>query len=165
MISEESTRQEVLYEPTAGQAKRAQELRRFNLLYVYLPIGLMSALTVVTVVLLLIVAITQPNVEALLWLSGLADIALVLAMLPVIVVGVIILSLSAYIYIQARRSGTAPIRQTQRLLWRMDNVVGRLRVRTDEAALVVAQPFFKLQGVVAYVRALIIQIIDMVRRG
>jgi hypothetical protein len=165
MVTEESTHQEVLYEPTAGQAKRAQELRRFNLLYVYLPVGLMSAITVITVVLLLFVAITQPNVEAILWLSGIADIALVLAMLPVIAVGAFVLGLFAYIYIQARRNGTAPIRQTQRLLWRMDNVAGRLRVRTDEAAMVVIQPFFKLQGVVAYVRALITQIIDMVRRG
>jgi len=165
METQEFTQHEIQYEPSAEQTERAAKLRRFNLLYVYLPIGLISAVTIVTVAILLIVAIVQPSVESLLWLSGLADIALVIAMLPIIVIGAVIIALIGYTFTQARRREMAPIRQSQRLLWRMDNVVGRLRVRTDDVAAVIAQPFFKVHGAMAYVRTLATQIIGMVKRG
>jgi uncharacterized integral membrane protein len=165
METQKFTQHEVQYQPSADQAERAARLRKFNLLYVYLPIGLVAAVATVTTIILLIVAIVQPSAESLLWLSGLADIALVIAMLPIIVIGAVILGLIIYSYVQARRRGMAPIKQSQTLLWRMDNVVGRLRLRTDEAASMIVQPFFRLNSALSYVKTLIAQIIGMVKRG
>lgn len=165
METQEVIQTETVYEPTAQQAERAAALRRFNLLFVYLPIGLLSAIVVVIVVILLIVAIGQQNAEALLFLSGLADVALVIALLPVIVIGAVLLGLIFYGYTQGRKRGTAPIRQTQTLLWRMDNLVGRIYVRTATTADRIAQPFMTLQGAFAYVRSLITQLIHMVKRS
>ena len=165
METQEVTQIERPYEPTAEQAERAAELRRFNRLFVYGPIGLISAIVVTLIVLLLIVAINPPSGEALLFISGLADVALVIAILPIVIVGAALLGLIGYAYITARKNGTAPIRQTQRLLWRMDNVVGRLRVRTERAAEGVIQPFLSMNGAVAYVKTLIMQIMRMVKRS
>ena len=165
IVQQDEVQAESLYEPTAEQVERAYALRRFNLLFVYVPIGLISAIVVVLVVILLIVAIGQTNEQSLLFLSGLADVALVIALLPVIVIGAVLLGLIGYGYAQGRRSGMAPIRQTQRLLWRMDNLVGRLRVRTEQTADSVARPFLTLNGAAAYARTLFAQLINMVKRS
>lgn len=164
METQEFTQAEDLYQPTAEQAQRDAKLRRFNLLYVYTPIGLVSALAISIVVILLIVAVNPPSEETLIFLSGLADVALVIAMLPVIVVGAVLLGLIIYSFVQARRSGAAPVRQTQKLLWRMNNVVDRLQVRTAHVADAIVQPFMTLNGAFSYVKVLLGQILGMVKR-
>lgn len=153
------------YEPTARQAERAAALRRFNLLFVYLPIGLLMAAVLAIVVFLLIVAISPPGAEALPMISGLADAALTIALLPVLVVGAVLLALIVYGFVKSRQRGVAPIRQTQRLLWRLDNVVGQVRLRTSEVAPKVARPFISVQSVYAYIRALTQQITRLFRRS
>ena len=165
MEMQELAQDEGHYEPTANQAARAAQLRKFNRLFIYLPIGLMAAIAVAVVVVLLIIAINPPSEEALVFISGLADVALVIAMLPVLVIGAILIGLIGYGYTEARKNGTAPVRQTQILLWRMDNLIGRIRIRTSEVADVVAQPFLKLNGAIAYARELVSQLIGMVKRS
>ena len=153
------------YEPTAEQADRAAALRKFNRLFVYIPIGFVVAIAIGIVIILLYVAVNPPSDEALLFISGMADVALVLAMLPILIIGAALLALIAYGYTQGRRRGTAPVRQTQRLLWRMDNVAGRVRVRTGEVATQVSRPFISLNGAVTYVKVLMQQIIRIIRRS
>jgi heme/copper-type cytochrome/quinol oxidase subunit 4 len=165
MDAQELSQAEHSYEPTQEQAERAAELRRFNLLFIYGPIGLIAAIVLGLVAFLLIVAVNPPSDEALLFISGLADVAIVVALLPILIVGAALLSLIAYGYVRARQQGMAPIRQTQRLLWRMDNVVGRLRGRTKEIASIVASPFISANSLVAYVKALINQVLRLLKRS
>lgn len=165
MDIQEFDQNETPYEPTSQQAQRAAELRKFNLIFVYLPIGLASAIAIVLIAILLIVALNPPSAKALLFISGLADVALVIAMLPILILGAVILGLIGYAYTQARKAGTAPIRQTQLLLWRMDNLIGRIRVRVDETGVTVRRPFLSINGAVAYVRELIIQLVRMLKRS
>ena len=165
MESQEITQTERSYEPTVEQAERAADLRRFNLLFVYGPIGLLAAITVSLIVILLVIAVSPPSDEALLFISGLADVALVIAILPILIVGAAGLALIAYGYYRGRQRGMAPVRQTQRLLWRMDNVVGRLRVRTGETADSVVRPFMSVNGAITYIKVLILQIVRIIKRG
>ena len=165
MDSQELNQVEQSHEPTKEQAERAADLRRFNLLFVYGPIGLITAIVLGLVIVLLIVALNPPSDEALLFISGLADVALVIALLPFLIIGAALLGLIAYGYVRARQQGMAPVRQTQRLLWRMDNVVGRLRGRTEETALQVARPFISVHSIVAYIKTLINQVLKLVKRS
>ena len=165
METREISQSEHSYEPTVEQAARAAELRRFNLLFVYGPLGLLTASVIGVIVFLLVIAISQPSDEALLFISGLADVALVIAMLPILIVGAALLGLIAYGYYSGRQRGMAPVRQTQRLFWRMDNIVGRLRVRTDATANSVIRPLMSVGGAVTYVKVLIRKILKLVKRS
>jgi len=153
------------YEPTSAQAGRASALRRFNVLYVYAPLGFFAAVAVGMTVFLLIVALNPPGENALFLISGLADVALVLALLPVLIMGAAVLVMIGYAFVQARKRGTAPVRQTQRLFWRMENIVGRLYAQTQAGALAVTRPFISLHGAGAYLRELSRQISKLIRRS
>jgi uncharacterized integral membrane protein len=165
MDPQELSQVEQSYEPTQEQAERAATLRRFNMLFVYGPIGLIAGIALGLVIFLLIVALNPPSDDALQFISGLADVALVIALLPLLIVGAALLGLIAYGYVRARQQGMAPIRQTQRLLWRMDNVAGRLRGRTKEIASIVARPFISANSLVAYVKALMNQVLRLLKRS
>lgn len=165
MEAQEVTQSEHDYEPTVEQAQRAASLRRFNILFVYAPIALVSVISLALIIFMLIVAVRPPSVEALIFISGLADAALIIATVPALVVGAAVLGIIAFGYSQARQSGAAPIRQTQRLLWRMDNIVGRLRARTDKTADDIAQPFISVNGLVTYIKVLITQLAKLIRRS
>jgi len=165
METQEVIQPEHEYEPTLEQAERAAALRRFNRLYIYVPIGLVSTITAVVVILLLIIAVNPPSAEALLFISGLADAALVIAMLPFVLLGAAGIALMAYAYSGARKRGTAPVRQTQRLLWRMDNLVGRVRVQTKRTANEIGRPFIRVNELVTYIRVLMLQLVKLVKRS
>ena len=165
MDAQELSQIEESYEPTQVQVERAAALRKFNLLFVYGPIGLVAAIAFGLIIFLLIVVLNPPSDDALLFISGLADAALVIALLPTVIIGAALLSLIAYSYIRARQQGMAPIRQTQRLLWRMDNVVGRLRSLTKETASKVARPFISVNSFAAYVKALVYQVLKLLKRS
>lgn len=165
MDAQELSQVEESYKPTQEQAERAAALRRFNLLFVYGPVGLISAIVLGLVILLLIVVLNPPSDGALLFISGLADAALVIALLPIVIIGAALLSLIAYSYYRARQRGMAPIRQTQRLLWRMDVVVGKLRDLTKETASKVARPFILANSYAVYMKALAYQVLKLVKRS
>jgi uncharacterized integral membrane protein len=165
METQDISQEERSYEPTSDQAERAAELRRFNMLFVYGPIGLLSAIVLGVIVVLLVIAISQTSAEALIFISGLADVAMVIAMLPILIVGAVLLSLIGYGYYRGRQRGMAPVRQTQRLLWRMDHVVGRLRVRTGMTADSIIRPFLLLNGAFTYVKVLLQQSVKLIKRG
>lgn len=165
MEAQEVTQAEYDYEPTVEQAQRASSLRKFNILFVYVPMALVGTISLGLIIFMLIVAVRPPNDEALLFISGLADAALIIAILPVVVVGIAVLGLVAYGYSRARQSGTAPIRQTQRLFWRMDNVVGRLGTRTNRIANDIARPFISVNGTITYIKVFINQLIKLIKRS
>lgn len=165
METQEIIQNETPYAPTAEQVERTARLRRFNLLFVYVPLGLVAALFLALIVIMLIMAINPPDDRSRLFLSGLADAALALALLPFLIVGAALVGLAAYGLNRARKNGTAPVRRTQTLLWRTDSLVGRLRARTQSAADLVVQPFLSINGSIAYVKMLITQLVKMVKRS
>jgi hypothetical protein len=165
METEEIIHVEAPYQPTAEQDERAARLRRFNLTFVYLPIGLLAALVVVVVVIMLIIAVNPPQGDSLAFLSGLADVTLIIAICPMLLVGAGLLGLVGYIFSEARRRGTAPVRTTEMLLWRLDALAVRLRGRTESAASKVVAPLMTMHGAIAYVKSLITQFVGMVKRS
>jgi hypothetical protein len=153
------------HQPTTEQTQRAAELRRFNLMFVYVPLGLVAAIVIALIVIMLIWAINPPDESARRFLSGLADAALIMALLPFLIVCAGLVGLAGYAYSQARKRGTAPVARTQRLLWRLDALVGRVTVRTVATTGLVVRPFLSINGGVAYLKMLITQLVRIVKRS
>ncbi|MGD8583934.1 MAG: hypothetical protein PVH65_02980 [Chloroflexota bacterium] len=165
METQDIVHNETPFEPTSEQTQRAAKLRRFNLLFVYVPVGLVTVIVIALVVVMLIVAINPANEDARLFLSGLADAALALALLPILMVGALLVGLAGYTLSQSRKKGVAPVIRTQRLLWRVDALVSRLRTGAERTAGMVAEPFLTVNGAVAYIRMLITQLVKIIKRS
>lgn len=163
METQEEVHVDTPFEPTAEQVQRAAALRRFNLLFVYIPFGLVGAAVLGLLVLMLIKAINQSDADALRLISGIADVALIIAVLPMLVVGAAIVAGLGFALSKGKKS--APIGKTQRLLWRLDNQIGRLRVQIQSTSGVVVRPFQSVNGAITYVVVLMDRLIKMVKRS
>ncbi|NJN53767.1 MAG: hypothetical protein HC804_02790, partial [Anaerolineae bacterium] len=58
----------------------------FNRLYVYVPVGLITAVVLTLSLYLLYLALFPPTAETYLFLSGLADFVLILMLIPVVLI-------------------------------------------------------------------------------
>jgi hypothetical protein len=124
--------------PTEVQAKRTRSLRRFNWLFVYLPILLATGAVLALIGLLLwysIIGGWAGNVEvqqgrAL--ASGLADTIFILAALPwALLCPVLPLAFFAGLA-ASRRKGVSPVRSIQKLLHKLDDALMRVDQRLNQ---------------------------------
>ena len=152
-------------EPTSSQLERARSMRRFNLLWVYLPIGLGAALILFLVGLLLVVSLQPDNGDARSTISGVADAFIILTIIPLLLLCGSVPTLAVFITIKARENDMAPLRQTQLLFWRIERLQGLLGNRLSELSVKVAQPFIAINGVAAYMRSLLNQLKRLLKRS
>lgn len=124
-----SVRPQTDLHPTTLQGNREAALRRFNRLYVYLPIIATTILTLLVAFWLLWQTIisgwfTESNVaESRALVSGLADTLVFVFMLPcALLCPALPIGLFAGIF-YARKQGVAPINRLQHLLWRLQNLL------------------------------------------
>jgi hypothetical protein len=153
------------YEPSAEQLRRASRLRGINLLYVYVPLALVVAVYVGLIVAMLIKAIGQSDENGLRLISGLADAALILAMLPMLIFGAAVLGGIGYAYGRAKKAGTAPVATTQRLFWRLESQIVRARVRALVVFSTAVKPVLSLNSAISYARELVAQLVGMLKRS
>ena len=85
MNNQPETQIEQVYSPSSRQTDRRARIRRFNLLAVYLPIGLASLLALALTILLLIAALGDGSSKALETISAVADSVMILAIIPTMV--------------------------------------------------------------------------------
>lgn len=153
------------YTPTTSQLERAASIKRFNRLFVYLPISFFGVVAILLTILMLYLSLNPPTEETLLTISGIADAVVILGTVPAIIVCGIVPALFLVTTIQARQRGMAPLRQLQTLLWRMDSGIGLVRQKVDETAPKIARPFIIVQAKIAYFQALIKKIPHLFRRS
>lgn len=153
------------YSPTTIQQERAASIKRFNRLFVYLPITFFGIVAILTTIILLYLSLNPPTEETLLTISGIADAVVILGTIPVMIVCGIFPALFLVTVVQARQRGMAPLRQLQTLLWRMDSGIGLARQKVEEIAPRIARPFIIIQGRLAYFHALIKKIPHLFRRS
>jgi hypothetical protein len=152
-------------EPTSSQLERAAAIRRFNTLYIYMPIGLGAFLVVGLVILLLIAVLASPALQTLLTVSAVADIVVIAWIIPTMVACAILPSLFIFLTVQGRQRGSAPIRQLQLLMWRADNILWTVREKVNDIAPRVANPFIRAHAAAAYVSALFKNILRIFSRS
>lgn len=149
------------FEPSAEQLARERELRRFNRLAVYLPLGLLALAGIVVVVLLLI-GVFSPNItgtEA--FISALADIIIILWIMPMLVLmALLIIGYVAWRLNRRQQRKLLPpdslqlrYGRLQPLLWRAQSLLNRASVQVDQKADMVTNQVIRSKGRVAYVDA------------
>lgn len=151
------------FEPTAEQLARAGALRRFNRLYVYVPVGLVTAVVLLTSLYLLYLALFPPTEDTYLFLSGLADFVLIMMLLPVVLIFGLVMTavIGGYIYYnffmdESERPipPAPPYGRVRTLLWRIDSlllliVLPKLRHYSHR----ITQPIIRFNGWFAYIQS------------
>ena len=153
------------YQPTSSQLERAAAIRKFNFRFVYLPIGLISLVTLLSVLALLYLALFPPNDETLERISGMADAATIIGTIPLLVLCAIFPTLAIVATVQGKRRGIAPIRQLQLLFWRLDGGIGSGKQVIGRYAQKLANPFIIVQGAFAFVRAFLHRVASLFKQG
>lgn len=146
------------FEPTAEQLTRDKALRRFNRLYIYLPIGIFSAIIIVIITLILIGIFHPRIVGTEEFISALADIILILWLVPlVIVLALVPIGYAAYLSNRRKKRKQSPQTgplayrsRVQILLWRLQVMLDRIHDKTEETAPALAEPIINFNSFLTY---------------
>ncbi len=142
------------YEPTAAQLVRAASLRRFNWFYVYVPIGLFGLIALLLIGLLLWGALSPNIIGTREFASGLADIVIILTIIPLLLLCAIVPLAAIGLVIYRKQQPEREHGRFQTLFWRLDTVVDKARDKTDTAAPKAADVVISGHTRAAYWRAL-----------
>jgi hypothetical protein len=125
------------YVPTEEQSKRAAARRRFNRLYIYTPIFLLTAVALFLFGIMVWSLFTPNGAENAAFLSGVADIILILVLVPQIFIWGAIVAVPIALYIKRRRDRRQPVPADQKyvhqygrfrlLLWQIDHKLSQLQ--------------------------------------
>lgn len=148
------------YKPTAEQLARAAKLRRFNRLAIYTPL-ILAAIVVIGLVVLMVwqVVVTSPEAHLYDFLSGVADLILIINIVPMMLLCAIGPALFLLLANSAnkRRQLAPELRRNkvQVLLWRVDRLLDTVQVKLRDIYLErVARPIVRGHAFGAAVRAL-----------
>lgn len=129
-----------VYHPSARQRERAASLRRFNRVAIYLPVSL-AGIIVLLLIGLLLWGVLSPNIRGTQeFVSGLADLVLILTIVPLMLVCAL-LPLAAIGYAVYRHQ--QPKREYGRLqilFWRLDSWLEKAKEKVEAVAPKVTQP-------------------------
>lgn len=153
------------YVPTTTQLERAAALKRFNRLVVYLPIIVAALIVLIVVGLLFWVALIQPGEASRETVGGIADAVIILVSIPMMLLCAIPSILFIAITIQGRKKGMAPLKRVQVLFWRLDNIVLRIQSTIQRTMPKIAAPVISGHALVAYVRNLLTQLVNLLKRS
>ena len=156
---------EPVFEPSNRQLERAAKIRRFNRIYIFLPVSLASIIALTLTILLIILALGIGTDEVRETISGIADSVLILAIIPTMVLCAIVPTAYIAISIQMRQRGVAPIRQTQWFFWVVQERLGFLGTRISKLMEKIREPFVRISARYAFLQTLITRIINIFTRG
>lgn len=148
------------------QQIRIKQLRRFNLTRVYLPIILFGLFIVaVTIFLLFLVLAPTASETIFLTVSGMADAAIILGALPLVIIFAIVLIFTYYGLFSARQRGVSPVRSTLFLFLRIESGLSNLDAIAKRSANSITRPFMNVRSIISYIRALLGQIGAIFKRS
>ncbi len=153
------------YQPTSRQLERDAALRRFNRLFVYLPVLLAVLIALAVIGLLFWVTLIEPGESSRETVSGIASAVVILVSIPMTLLCAVPSLLVIGITMQSRQKGQAPIKRIQSIFWRLDNLVMRLQTKVNETTPKVANVVIKGHTAVAYVRTLLNKLINLLKRS
>jgi hypothetical protein len=160
------------YEPTGEQLARDRALKRFNRLYLYVPLGI-AALIALGLVIALLVGVLLPGITGTAaFASALADIVLIMTLLPMLLLCAIVPgAYIALVYNQRQKRQQAPQAgpmayrsRVQTLFWRLDKLIDTAVAKTTATAPQIAQPIVKLNSGLAFLSAFFNQLSQLFRR-
>lgn len=153
------------FEPTDSQLQRAAKLRRFNLLYVYLPIAAGSAIVILAIASLLFLTLASPSPETRITISAVADAFVTLATIPAMLLCAVVPTLWLIGALQLRERNASPVRGTQFLFWRLGYLVATVSETIVQLAARIRRPFVQVNTRVAYVSTLGRRLLGLFKRS
>ncbi len=144
-----------LYQPSPDQLARAAALKRFNRLYIYLPLAVFSVVGLVLVGLLLWGTLSPNIVGTREFVSGLADLILILAVLPMMLLCAIVPAAYIAWVVYRRQQPQREHGRFQTLIWRLDSLVTKAQDKTSDVMPKVATPVIKGHSWLAYLQSFI----------
>jgi hypothetical protein len=143
------------YKPTEEQTRRAAARRRFNRLYIYTPVLLLTAVALVIFGIMVWSLFTPVGSENAAFLSGLADIILILVLVPQIFIWGAIVAVPIALYIKRNRDRKQPVPADQKyvrqygrfrlLLWQIDHKLSQLQqLLADRVLPAVVNPIIRV---------------------
>lgn len=161
----------VPFQPSQAQKERRAALHRFNRLYVYLPLGLITAVALLVIILFLVGIFAPGLTGAAEFASGLADITIILFSIPMMLLCAVgPLSLAGIYSVSRNRRKQGKPRmddggRMQQLFWQIDNLVQRAQTKTGEISPQIARPIIQANAFVAYLHAFLKQIKSYLKRS
>ena len=164
------------FKPSDAQQEREAALKRFNRLYVLMPIILFCVISVLIIaamiVAVLVMSVTDNvNEELISFISGLADITIITFTIPMIILmisGPLLLMAMINNSRKRRKAGKPAFDQGgsfQVLLWKMDNLIQKSQNKTNEIAPQMADQVIRFNESIAYVAAFLKQIVSYFKRS
>lgn len=152
------------YEPAPPQLARAQALRRFNRIFVLLPVTLFGTAVLVMIGLLLWGSLS-PNIKGTReFASALADIVLIFTIVPMTLLCAVVPT-AAIAFAVYRRQGEKRIHgRFQTLLWRLESLLIRVQKRSEDVTDRAAGTVIEGHAGAAFVAALAEQVKDTIKR-
>jgi hypothetical protein len=144
----------VEYQPTAAQEQRAAALRRFNWLYFYLPIILISLGGIALLIIMLWSALPAEQTDQRTFVSALADVTIILTVLPMLLLCAIVPGTAVYLVVHGRKEGWAPLRKLQTLFWRLQDLLTKVDGRIQQTGDKAGHALIQAHGRAAWLRQL-----------
>ncbi len=161
----ELTSESNVYQPTAAQLERAASLRRFNWMYVYIPLGLFG-LGVLVLMGLMLWGVFSPNITGTReFVSGLADIIIIFTILPLLLLCAIVPGLAIAYIIYKQKQPKQPHGRLQLLFWRLDTLLGKTHGRIGTGMTMVSKPVIEGHARAAYFSEMFKQIKKILKRS
>ncbi len=144
------------FEPTVAQEDRAKALRRFNRLFVYLPISIVG-LGVLIVIGLLLWGSFSPNITGTRdFTSALADIIIILTIAPMMLVCAIFpAGLIALMVYGGKKPEGSKYGRMQTVLWKLHNFADRLQSNRQVILDTAARPIIQGHAKVTYYQSIL----------
>lgn len=159
-------------QPNPQQLARQKALRRFNLLYVYLPLGFVFVLWVSAILGLLWLAIAgewfamNTNQESMRQtMSGAADFIAIVAMAPWLIICALPTILPIALVINRRQKANEQAKQTKEaklpIFWRIENQLTNVSGKIEPLLPKIAQPVITLNAGIAFIETMIRKLLNL----
>lgn len=164
------------FTPNDAQKEREAALKRFNRLYVLAPVIAISVISAFLIILMIVIVLVMSfsddmNAQYLSFISGLADITIIMFTIPMIILmisGPLMLAGMINMSRKRRKLGKPAFDQgggLQVLLWKMDNLVQKSQNKTNEVAPQMAEQVIRFNELIAYAQGFFKQIIRYCKRS
>lgn len=150
-----ATSESAAFEPNAAQLERAHALRRFNWIFVYTPVSLALAAILVIVGLLLWGSLAPHIRGTSEFASAVADIIIILTILPLFVLCAIVPAAAIALVIYRRKKPKRTHDLGHTLLWRLDALLDTVQAKSVQLLPRAAGAVIEGHARAAYVGALI----------
>lgn len=156
---------EPIFEPSTRQIERAARIRKFNRIYILLPVSLAAIIALTLTILLIILALGIGTDEVRETISAVADSVLILTIIPTMILCAIVPTLFIAVSVQTKQKGIAPIRQTQWFFWRVQERLGFLGARIGILMEKIREPIVRISARYAYVQTFLMRLFKLFKRG